>query len=68
MQMEILMFLSSFKPEEENGFTTEQRLVSLGKSKDEIIEIIAGLKPGELVVDEGVSLLVANQKVKRIVE
>ena len=56
------------QPEEENGFTTEQRLVSLGKSKDEIIEIIAGLKPGELVVDEGVSLLVANQKVKRIVE
>jgi multidrug efflux pump subunit AcrA (membrane-fusion protein) len=56
------------KPEKDNGFTTEQRMVTLGKSKEEMIEIIEGLAAGELVVDEGVSLLVANQKVKRIIE
>ena len=33
-----------------------------------MIEVISGLSPGELVVDEGVSLLVDNQKIKRIVE
>ena len=56
------------KPEKDNGFTTEQRMVTLGKSKEEMIEIIEGLTAGELVVEEGVSLLVANQKVKRIIE
>jgi len=56
------------KPEKDNGFTTEQRMVTLGKSKEEMIEIIEGLNAGELVVEEGVSLLVANQKVKRIIE
>ena len=56
------------KPEKDNGFTTEQRMVTLGKSKEEMVEIIEGLTIGELVVEEGVSLLVANQKVKRILE
>ena len=56
------------KPEKDNGFTTEQRMVTLGKSKEEMIEIIEGLTAGDLVVEEGVSLLVANQKVKRIIE
>ena len=56
------------KPEKDNGFTTEQRMVTLGKSKEEMVEIIEGLTIGELVVEEGVSLLVNNQKVKRILE
>jgi len=56
------------KPEKDNGFTTEQRMVTLGKSKKEMVEIIEGLTTGELVVEEGVSLLVTNQKVKRILE
>ena len=56
------------KPEKDNGFTTEQRMVTLGKSKEEMVEIIDGLTTGELIVQEGVSLLVANQKVKRILE
>ena len=56
------------KPEKDNGFTTEQRMVTLGKSKEEMVEIIEGLTIGELVVEEGVSLLVTNQKVKRILE
>ena len=56
------------KPEKDNGFTTEQRMVTLGKSKEEMVEITEGLTIGELVVEEGVSLLVANQKVKRILE
>ena len=56
------------KPEKNNGFTTEQRMVTLGKTKEEMVEIIDGLTTGELVVEEGVSLLVTNQKVKRILE
>ena len=56
------------KPEKDNGFTTEQRMVTLGKTKEEMVEILDGLTTGELVVEEGVSLLVTNQKVKRILE
>ena len=56
------------KPEKDNGFTTKQRMVTLGKTKEEMVEIIDGLTTGELVVEEGVSLLVTNQKVKRILE
>ena len=56
------------KPEKDNGFTTEQRMVTLGKTKEEMVEIMDGLTTGELVVEEGVSLLVTNQKVKRILE
>ena len=56
------------EPEKDNGFTTEQRMVTLGKTKEEMVEILDGLTTGELVVEEGVSLLVTNQKVKRILE
>ena len=56
------------KPEKENGYTAEQRMVTLGKSKEEMIEILEGLTTGELIVDQGVSLIVSNQKVKRILE
>ena len=56
------------KPEKDNGFTTEQRMVTLGKTKEEMVEIMDGLTTGELVVEEGVSILVTNQKVKRILE
>ena len=56
------------KPEKDNGFTTEQRMVTVGKTKEEMVEILDGLTTGELVVEEGVSLLVTNQKVKRILE
>ena len=56
------------KPEKENGYTAEQRMVTLGKSKEEMIEILEGLTTGELIVDQGVSLMVSNQKVKRILE
>jgi hypothetical protein len=40
----------------------------LGKSKNEQIEITKGVAAGELLIDEGVSLLEANQKVKRLVQ
>jgi multidrug efflux pump subunit AcrA (membrane-fusion protein) len=56
------------EPESNGGFTTEQRIVTLGKSKNEMTEVTSGLQSGELIVDEGVSLLVADQKVKRIIE
>jgi|TARA_B110000285_G_scaffold122898_1_gene138958 membrane fusion protein (multidrug efflux system) len=51
---------------EDNIYLTEQRFVTLGKSKNEQIEITEGIKSADLIVDEGVSLLVAGQKVKRI--
>tara|TARA_B100001109_G_scaffold84272_1_gene68737 strand:- start:538 stop:1710 length:1173 start_codon:yes stop_codon:yes gene_type:complete len=55
-------------PEKDNGYTTEKRMIVLGKSKEEMIEILEGVTIGELIADEGVSLLVSNQKVKRILE
>ena len=56
------------KPEENQGYTTEKRKIITGKNKKEMIEIKKGLTSDELVVDEGVSLVVENQKVKRIIE
>lgn len=56
------------QPESDNGYTTEKRIVELGKSKQELIEVLTGLSPGDLIVDEGVSTLVEDQKVKRILE
>ena len=56
------------QPEPDNGYTTEKRIVELGKSKQELIEVLTGLSPGDLIVDEGVSTLVEDQKVKRILE
>ena len=56
------------QPEEDNGFTTERRSISLGKGTKEMIEVVKGLNKGELIVDEGASLVVTNQKVKRIKE
>ena len=55
-------------PEKDNGYTTEKRMIVLGKSREEMIEILEGVTIDELIVDEGVSLLVSNQKVKRILE
>ncbi len=56
------------QPEENDGYTTEKRNVKLGKSKNEIVEILKGITVGELIVDDGVNLLVDDQKVKRIIE
>lgn len=53
-------------PEENDGYTTAQHFVSLGKSQNEMVEIIEGINANDLVVDEGVSLLVDGQKVTRI--
>ena len=55
-------------PEKDNVYTTEKRMIVLGKSKEEMIEILEGVTIDELIADEGVSLLVSNQKVKRILE
>jgi len=56
------------QPEANYGYTTEKRIVKLGKSKSELIEVLSGISSGELIVDEGVSNLVGDQKVKRILE
>jgi RND family efflux transporter MFP subunit len=53
-------------PEGENKFIASQQFVQLGKSKNEMIEIIEGISEGDLIIVEGVSLLEPNQKVKRI--
>ena len=52
--------------EQENEYITEQRFVSLGMSKNELVEITKGVNTEDLIADEGVSLLVTGQKVKRI--
>ena len=51
-------------PEEENGYRAEQRFVKLGKNKGDLIEIIEGIAVADLLVDEGVSQIEPNQKVK----
>ena len=53
-------------PEENGGYTTAQHFVRLGKSQNEMVEIIEGINANDHVVDEGVSLLVDGQKVTRI--
>ena len=53
-------------PEGENKFIASKQFVQLGKTKNEMIEIIKGVSKGDLLIDEGVSLLEPNQKVKRI--
>ena len=53
-------------PEENSGYTTAQHFIRLGKSQNEMVEIIEGINANDLVVDEGVSLLVDGQKVTRI--
>ena len=53
-------------PEGENKFIASKQFVQLGKTKNEMIEIIKGVSIGDLLIDEGVSLLEPNQKVKRI--
>jgi len=53
-------------PEKNDGYTTAQHFVRLGKSQNEMVEIIEGINANDLVVDEGVSLLVDGQKVTRI--
>lgn len=52
-------------PEEENGYTAAQRFVKLGESKGDLIEITAGIAVGDLLIDEGVSQIESDQKVKR---
>ena len=52
--------------EQEDEYITEQRFVSLGMSKNELVEITKGVNTEDLIADEGVSLLVTGQKVKRI--
>ena len=53
-------------PEGDNKFIATQQFVQLGKTKNEMIEITEGVSEGDLLIDEGVSLLEPNQKVKRI--
>ena len=52
--------------EQDNEYITEQRFVTLGMSKNELVEITKGVNTEDLIVDEGISLLVTGQKVKRI--
>jgi len=53
-------------PEGDNNYIAKQRFVTLGKTKNEMIEITEGISEKDLLVDEGVGLLVPDQKVKRI--
>lgn len=53
-------------PEENGRYTSAQQFVLLGKSQNEMVEIIEGINANDLIVDEGVSLLVDGQKVTRI--
>lgn len=56
------------QPEQDNTYVAEQRFISLGKTKEEWIEVVNGISSGDFVVDDGASTLSPNQKVKRILE
>ena len=51
-------------PEDEKGYTVAQRFVKLEKQRD-LIEITAGIAANDLLIDEGVSQVESDQKVKR---
>ena len=47
-------------------YLTQQVFVKLGKKGLEKVEILKGLKEGDLIVDEGAILVENNQRVKNI--
>ena len=47
-------------------YRTQQVFVKLGKKGLEKVEILKGLKEGDLIVDEGAILVENNQRVKNI--
>ena len=47
-------------------YLTQQVFVKLGKKRLEKVEILKGLKEGDLIVDEGAILVENNQRVKNI--
>ena len=47
-------------------YLTQQVFVKLGKMGLEKVEILKGLKEGDLIVDEGAILVENNQRVKNI--
>ena len=47
-------------------YRTEQIFVQLGKSSKDKIEILEGIQAGDLLIDEGATIVENNQRVKNI--
>ena len=47
-------------------YRTEQTFIQLGKNSTDKVEVLAGIKSGDLLVDEGATIVENNQRVKNI--
>ena len=47
-------------------YRTEQTFIQLGKNSIDKVEVLAGIKSGDLLVDEGATIVENNQRVKNI--
>ena len=52
--------------QKEGVYLTDQVFLKLGKKTQDRVEILEGLNPGDLIVDEGASIVENNQRVKTI--
>ena len=52
--------------QKEGVFLTEQVFLKLGKKTQDRVEVLEGLNAGDLIVDEGASIVENNQRVKTI--
>jgi membrane fusion protein, multidrug efflux system len=60
-------YIFKLKPDgKEQVFRTEQVFIQLGKKNLEQVEVLEGLEVGDLIVDEGATLVENNQRVKNI--
>jgi hypothetical protein len=47
-------------------FRTQQALVELGKKSFDKVEVLSGIEIGDLIVEEGATIVEDNQRVKNI--
>ena len=60
-------YIYKLKPDgKDQVYRTEQIFVQLGKSSKDKIEILEGIQAGDLLIDEGATIVENNQRVKNI--
>ena len=47
-------------------YRTEQTFIQLGKNSIDKVEVLVGIQSGDLLVDEGATIVENNQRVKNI--
>jgi hypothetical protein len=60
-------YIFKLKPDgKDQVYRTQQIFVQLGKKSSDKIEVLEGLQAGDLLVDEGATIVENNQRVKNI--